>query len=113
MTCRFHQQAKSTMTHQPGAFVDTLLGRCCSAYERRFDQLGPYDDEIPLCLAAVLDHLAGELQELNQLRPDLTINQLSQLLIQEAATVEPEPRETPDTWDSHPSLTAQERNLYS
>jgi hypothetical protein len=91
-------------------YDNTILGRCCAAYESRFDLLGPFDDEIPLCVAAVLDHLAGELQVLNRQEPRLSVHELAQLLIREAATVEPEPIEPPETWNTHPSLTAEERN---
>jgi hypothetical protein len=88
-------------------FENTILGRCCAAYETRFHDLGTYDDEIPLCVAAVLDHLAGEIQALAQHDPRLTVGRLAQLLTYEAASVRPEPEELPDR---HPSLTAAERN---
>jgi hypothetical protein len=90
------------MTHE-----NTLLGRCCAAYESRFHALGTFDDETPLCLAAVLDHLAGEMLVLHREDPRLTVHQLVQLLTREAASVAPEPDEPPDR---HPSLTAAERN---
>jgi len=88
-------------------FHNSILGRCCAAYESRFHDLGTYDDETSLCVAAVLDHLAGEILVLHRQEPRLTVHQLTQLLIREAASVAPEPEELPDR---HPSLTAAERN---
>jgi hypothetical protein len=88
-------------------FENSLLGRCCAAYETRFHDLGTNDDEIPLCVAAVLDHLAGEIQVLHRQEPRLTVHELARLLIYEAASVAPEPEEPPDR---HPTLTAAERN---
>jgi hypothetical protein len=91
-------------------FENSILGRCCAAYETRFHDLGTYDDEIPLCVAAVLDHLAGEILVLNQQDPRLTVERLAKVLMREAASVELEPVEPLETWDNHPSLTAAERN---
>jgi hypothetical protein len=91
-------------------FENTILGRCCAAYETRFHDLGTYDDETSLCVAAVLDHLAGEILVLYQQEPGLTVHEVAGLLIYEAASVEPEPVEPPETWNNHPSLTAAQRN---
>lgn len=92
------------MTHD-----NTILGRCCTAYEERLIALG-YDEELHLCLAAVLEHLAAEILVLHQQNPRLTVHELARLLTREAAAVAPEPEDPPETWASHPSLTAEERN---
>jgi hypothetical protein len=89
---------------------NTILGRCCAAYETRFHDLGPDDEEVTLCVAAVLDQLAGEILVLHEREPRLTVHELARLLMREAASVDLEPLEAPDTWASHPSLSAEERN---
>ena len=91
-------------------FDNTMLGRCCTAYEERFETTGPFDDTIPLCLAAVFEHLAAEIKVLHQAEPRLTVHELARRLIYEAGAVMPEPVEPPETWASHPSLTASKRN---
>jgi hypothetical protein len=88
-------------------FENTLLGRCCTAYEERHAYLGPFDDELPLCLASVLEHLAAEIKVLHQAEPRLTVHELARRLIYEAGAAMPEPVEPPER---HPSLTARERN---
>lgn len=88
-------------------FHNTLLGRCATAYEERHADLGPLDDEVPLCVAAVLEHLAAEIVVLHQQEPRLTAHELARRLIYEAGAVMPEPVEPPER---HPSLTARERN---
>lgn len=87
-------------------FHNTLLGRCCTAYEERHADLGPLDDEVTLCVAAVLEHLFAEIMVLHQTHPRLTLHGFAGLLAQQAASVEPEP----ETEEPHPSLTAEQRN---
>ena len=93
------------MTHE-----NTLLGRCCTAYEERYELTGPFDDPTPLCVAAVLEHLAAEILVLHQREPRMTVHELARLLIRDASSAEPEPVEPPEPPEPHPSLTAQERN---
>jgi hypothetical protein len=91
-------------------FHNTLLGRCATAYEERHANLGLLDDEVALCVAAVLEHLAAEITVLHQAEPRLSLHEFARLLVREAASVEPEPIEPPDDWNNHLSLTAEERN---
>jgi hypothetical protein len=88
-------------------FENTILGRCCTAYEERYELTGPFDDPTPLCVAAVLEHLAAEILVLHQQEPRLTVHELARRLIYEAAAAMPEPVEPPEP---DPSLTAAERN---
>lgn len=93
---------------------NTLLDRCVVAYSEAFESAITSDAVVPNSrragVAAVLDHLAGEIVVLHQQEPRLTVHELARLLICETGSVEPEIEEPPETWDSHPSLTAAERN---
>jgi len=107
-------------TDFPGFAENTMLGRCTVAFQEAVDSI-----DYPLHttrtqragVAAVLEHLAAEMVWLNQQQPSLTVHELARILTLEAAgelagwaddadgDEEPE-----DDWDSHPSLTASERN---
>jgi hypothetical protein len=100
---------------------NTLLGRCLVAYEEAFEEAITSQTVNPMSrragIAAVLEHLAAEIIVLHQRDDRLTVHQLVHILTLEAAgelagwaddangDEEPE-----DDWDSHPSLTAQQRN---
>lgn len=88
-------------------YTNTILGRCAVAYAERLETLGPFEDETEQCLAAVFEHLAAEIVALQLKSPQLSVHELARRLTVEAAAVQPEP---PNTWESHPSLTAEERN---
>jgi hypothetical protein len=105
-------------------YDNTLLGRCLVAYEEAFEEAiirlrghWPSQEVQPMSrrrgVAAVLDHLAAELVLMTQRDPRLTVHELARRLTLEAAgelagwEVDEEPE---DDWDSHPSLTAEQRN---
>lgn len=69
----------------------TLLDRCCSAYAERLERTGPFDEPLPLCMAHVFEHLAAEITLMASRTPGFTLNTLAELLLQDAATVEPTP----------------------
>lgn len=93
-------------------YTNTILGRCAVAYAERLETLNPDDDETQQCLAAVFEHLAAEIVALQLKDPQLSVHKLARRLTSEAAAVQPEPVDPPDTWESHPSLTAEERNPF-
>ena len=81
---------------------DSLLDRCAAAYEDAI--LSQYSHQ--QAIAAVLEHLAAEITVMVGRAPNLTPHQLITILRLEADRDE----EPDETWDSHPSLTAEERN---
>jgi hypothetical protein len=96
---------------------NTMLGRCLVAYEEAFEEAITSQAVNPMSrrrgVAAVLEHLAAEIIVMHQREPSLTVHELARRLTLEAAgelagwEVDEEPE---DDWDSHPSLTAEQRN---
>lgn len=98
---------------------NTLLGRCLVAYSEAFEAAITSQAVAPQSrrqgIAAVLEHLAAELVVMNQREPQLTVHELARRLTLEAAGElagwsDDRDEEPDETWDSHPSLTAEERN---
>lgn len=87
---------------------DTLLGRCTAALSEAHELAGPFDDWTEMCTGAVLEHVAAEIVALHQREPRLSVHELARILAAEGRSCQPEPIET---WDSHPSLTPEQRNL--
>lgn len=88
---------------------DTLLGRCTAALSEAYELAGPFDDWTEICAGAVLEHLATELVALHQREPRLSVYELARILALEGRSCQPKPIET---WDSHPSLTPEQRNPF-
>lgn len=86
---------------------DTLLGRCTAALSDAYELTGPFDDWTEMCAGAVLEHLAAEIVSLHQREPRLSVHELARILTKEGQSCQPALIETRD---SHPSLTAAERN---
>lgn len=86
---------------------NTLLGRCTAALSEAYELAGPFDDWTEMCAGAVLEHVAAEIVALHQREPRLSVHELARILATEGRSCQPEFIET---WDSHPSLTPEQRN---
>ena len=102
----------------------TMLGRSVLAHAEGFSDDGDaseWPDRLQRCMARAFESLAAEITVLRQERPNLSAAEFALQLLIEAELEdesEPEPEEDDDEnapceWLSHPSLTAEERNLRS
>ena len=101
----------------------TMLGRSVLAHADGFMDEGDaseWPDRLQRCMAQVFEALAAEITVLRQEQPNLSAEAFARQLLIEAELEdesESEPDEEDDDapceWLTHPSLTAEERNLRS
>lgn len=98
---------------------NTLLGRCTVALSEALEGAIAEDFVTSRVLragiAGVLEHLAAELIVMNQRNERLSVHKVARILTLEAAGKlagwsDDRDEEPDETWDSHPSLTAEDRN---
>ena len=99
-------------------YDNTLLGRCTVAFEEAINA-SDYPAHTTRTrragVASVLEHLAAEIVALNLREPRITVHELARILTLEAAGElagwDKDPDDEPEAdWDSHPSLTPEQRN---